>query len=297
MMNYWKSLFSRTGNQQTDVHLFFPHLNFREIELKEKFIESWENYHSNLWKEETDLAWEIQPEAVLKCNLRIYVSWVPQGKDKYFHLFFPDLFRKEKEKSLRSHILGFLEDRTEKETFPKTNFFSQLTNIPKYFHWKKLTLQEGELDLPEDWIWTKEGFSPLVFQNKIQVKVRIGRLEKIFYRWKHRKFYSPSPLVGELYVKCKRKYAEGSYGETLFLFLGYFLENPKDHYFLEYWNLTPILDPNITLRIPKELWNHNRSGKERSPIYWIEDLKFGYENTFESRPVYRGATSSLDRPK
>lgn len=218
-----------------------------------------------------DLDWKVVSAPLGKSNLEVKVTIHLNVRERFVSFLFGDLFYQNKKMKLITFLSKHLdfEDRSAEPKpfwFKKWNSLLDLFRVPKKIYLQNLREVNAKLNTnhPEEW---EDGWS-LAVQGEMELKFRIGYLQRIEYLFYSKRFKAPYPHFAECYVREKNKLNKSLYGETREKFRGFLLQNPSDEYLLPYWKLNPTLPHEIRNLISESLWYYDSNQIERN-LYLI----------------------------
>jgi serine/threonine protein kinase len=242
--------------RKAGVSLQFFGLNIQETELKQILTENSLRFQNVELKNCVGWDWKSEPQPLLKSNLTIYADFVLTLAERCLLVFLPEVLLKQKRAYLENRFFCFF-------AIPgyQRNFSVKKKSLLETFLRSPRSIQFGTLGYhlflirPEaNFQNTAPFFVPLLFDGQFECFVRTYQLQRIRYFWKSRIFQKPEPFVGELYLKSKEKYKDGSFGKSYFEYQGRFLSTTKDNYLLDYWGIGPIVGMEILKNLPSFLF-------------------------------------------
>ncbi len=219
-----------------------------------------------------ELDFETRPLPVLCSHLRLQAKFTLGFAQRFLFVFFPERIIEKKRRSFEAVVCDFLEIQ---KPYLQSHlpYFSSL--IKKFTHprtliFDNLTYARLSISPKKDFKLVDRSVIPLFCEDQVDCFFRLYSLKKIIHFWKSRAFLAPYPYVGEIYIKVKERYKDGSFGPSKFEFQGRFLEKKTDQYLLAYWNLEPIWEEGLLEMLPKDLFQ-NIAKTKTSPAF-REDL-------------------------
>lgn len=247
------------------------------------------------------LVYEALPYFLGKSKLRIDCEVICSLSDKIAYLLLGETFINWKRERVLDFLRKLLLESQKYElidspySIPIPNWKEKIQRIvtePRQIYLLDLHEVKGKLktETPKEW---NDGWV-LQFESGMELQFRIGYLESIDYLFTKQRFKRPYPKLAECYVRERDRWSESQFGDTLWRFRGYLLENETDEFLLEYWNLNPQLPKEIRKAIPEEVWLSAPKSTGSSKKYRIE-LK--ERNDLSIRTVYLVSTSLQDHPE
>jgi len=282
LIKFGKDSKLKAQSQQTEVSFHLKSVPFTEQILKKRFTEGWDDFSQTNLPGFTGFDWKTHPSPMGKSQIELFGTRKLDVFGKLHYLLFPKHFIDKETLALEEKTNLFLEienQRSERKTFGIKKFRKWM-NHPRKIFWQEIYFERYENLKPETYDLPSSHFHPLVREDKMTFIVKWARLHQISYLWRKRIFDRPFPLVGEVFLKSKRKFSDGSFGESCFVSLGYCLPNRKDHYFLSYWGLTPVIGGEWQNHIKQQNLNE------------IRDLNFSYQkdNTWFGQILFSRGT-------
>ncbi len=244
LIKFGKDLKFKIQSQQIEVSFYSNSVLFTEKDLKKRFAEEWDDFSGKNLFDFTSFAWKTHPKPMGKSQIELYGIRKLDSFSKIHYLLFPNHYMDGEKIHLKEKtnlFLGILPKASANKKFIKDKI-RNLFHTPGRIFWKEISFQKLEIPKSETHSFANTDFLPLLKEGQMTLIVKWARLTRISYLWKLRTFDRPFPLVGEVFLKSRRKFGEGSFGESCFVSLGYFLPKEKDNYFLSYWGLTPVID-------------------------------------------------------
>ncbi|TGN16778.1 hypothetical protein [Leptospira ilyithenensis] len=244
LIKFGKGVKFKIESQQIEVSFYTDSVPLSEKDLKQRFAEEWDDFSEKNLFHFISFDWKIHPKPIGKSQIELYGTRKLDSFSKFHYLLFPNHYIGRERIHLKEKanlFLGIPPKASANKKFIKDKIHN-LFRTPRRIFWKEISFQKFEIPKSETHSFSNADFLPLLKEGQMTLIVKWARLTRISYLLKLTTFDRPSPLVGEIFLKSRRKFAEGSFGESCFVSLGYFLPNEKDNYFLSYWGLTPVID-------------------------------------------------------
>ncbi|BDA78074.1 hypothetical protein LPTSP3_g10040 [Leptospira kobayashii] len=242
LIKFGKDLKLKIQSRQIEVSFYSDSVLFTEKDLKKRFAEGWDEFSEKNLFHFTSFDWKTHPQPLGKSQIELYGIRKLDSFSKFHYLLFPNHYIDRQKTHLKEKTNLFLE--IPRKTFENRKSIKDkirnLFHTPKKILWKEISFIKYEIPKSETHSIPDTDFLPILKEGQMTLVVKWGKLVQISYLWKLRTFERPFPLVGEIFLKSRRKFGDGSFGESCFVSLGYFLPNEKDNYFLSYWGLTPV---------------------------------------------------------
>jgi hypothetical protein len=256
ILNVINRAYARYLDRKIYVSIELQGINVQETLLKQKLTEGEFSFQTEHLRNCKELKWKTETLPLLKSNLYISAEFHLNLFESWKFTILPNKLIELKKSFLKEKIQEFLSINPYhlKRPSNKKSLFYYFFEMPRSIHIKSVCYQTLKLSPNNSFNLDDPSILPLFYDGQIDCFFKLYRLSKISYLIRSRIFYQPEPFIGEIYVRVKDRYNNGSYGKSFYKFQGRFLAKKSSNYLLSYWNLKPIWNEELLSLIPTEIF-------------------------------------------